>query len=35
CEVKVWRNTASRVVDMENGHNVERGDASFFTEPQT
>ncbi|MFO6427251.1 hypothetical protein ACLBOM_24260 [Escherichia coli] len=29
------RKTASRVVYMENGHIVEQGDASCFTEPQT
>lgn len=34
-EVEVARKTASRVVYMENGHIVEQGDASCFTEPQT
>ena len=34
-EVEVERKTASRVVYMENGHIVEQGDASCFTEPQT
>lgn len=34
-EVEVARKTASRVVYMENGHIVEQGDASRFTQPQT
>ena len=34
-EVEVARKTASRVVYMENGHIVEQGDASHFTQPQT
>lgn len=34
-EVEVARKTASRVVYMENGHVVEQGDASHFTQPQT
>ena len=34
-EVEVARKTASRVVYMENGHVVEQGDASRFTQPQT
>ena len=34
-EVEVARKTASRVVYMDNGHIVEQGDASCFTEPQT
>ncbi|MDM8917698.1 hypothetical protein QU870_14055, partial [Escherichia coli] len=35
ARVKAARKTASRVVYMENGHIVEQGDASCFTEPQT
>ncbi|MGP6378126.1 arginine ABC transporter ATP-binding protein ArtP [Yersinia bercovieri] len=34
-EVEVARKTASRVVYMENGHVVEQGDASHFTQPTT
>jgi arginine transport system ATP-binding protein len=34
-EVEVARKTASRVVYMENGHIVEQGDASHFTQPTT
>ena len=34
-EVEVARKTASRVVYMENGHIVEQGDATCFSEPQT
>ncbi|MDF2784797.1 MAG: arginine transporter ATP-binding protein [Pantoea eucrina] len=34
-EVEVARKTASRVVYMENGHIIEQGDASRFTQPQT
>ncbi|NIA32913.1 arginine ABC transporter ATP-binding protein ArtP [Serratia marcescens] len=34
-EVEVARKTASRVVYMENGHVVEQGDSSHFTQPRT
>lgn len=34
-EVEVARKTASRVIYMENGHIVEQGDASCFSNPQT
>lgn len=34
-EVEFARKTASRVVYMENGHIVEQGDASHFSQPQT
>lgn len=34
-EVEVARKTASRVVYMENGHVVEQGDSSLFTQPTT
>ncbi|GAA0487807.1 MULTISPECIES: arginine ABC transporter ATP-binding protein ArtP [Tatumella] len=34
-EVEVARKTASRVVYMENGHIIEQGDASHFSQPQT
>ncbi len=34
-EVEVARKTASRVVYMENGHVVEQGDSSHFTQPTT
>lgn len=34
-EVEVARKTASHVVYMENGHIVEQGDASHFSQPQT
>ncbi len=34
-EVEVARKTASRVVYMENGHIVEQGDSSHFTQPTT
>ena len=34
-EVEFARKTASQVVYMENGHIIEQGDASRFTQPQT